>query len=216
MDFERARHWMVEAQVRPNDVTDPAVLGALRQLPRERFAPAFPDIAYSDLELEVAPGRFLLRPRDLGKLIQILSPRAGETAMEICGATGYGAAVLASIGSASVVTLDSDPALAHAAQTAISACGLSQVIAASGDVKAGYRDRAPYDVILVSAGVEFVPQAWLDQLAEGGRLAVVVRNGAAGSARLYLKAGGLAAYRTAFDAAPPVAPDLKNPPAFTF
>ena len=91
MDFERARHWMVEAQVRPNDVTDPAVLGALRQLPRERFAPAFPDIAYSDLELEVAPGRFLLRPRDLGKLIQILSPRAGETAMEICGATGYGA-----------------------------------------------------------------------------------------------------------------------------
>jgi protein-L-isoaspartate(D-aspartate) O-methyltransferase len=59
MDFERARHWMVKAQVRVNDVTDPGIQAAMRRLPRERFAPARPDIAYSDNELEVAPGRVL-------------------------------------------------------------------------------------------------------------------------------------------------------------
>jgi protein-L-isoaspartate(D-aspartate) O-methyltransferase len=215
MDFERARHWMVEAQVRVNDVTDPALQAAMRRLPRERFAPGKPDIAYSDNEIEVAPGRVLLRPRDLAKLIQLLTPRAGERALEIAGATGYGAAVLADMG-CRTVALDADPMLTQAAQTAISACGLTNVLAASGDLSAGFPDQAPYDVILVGAGAEIVPQAWLDQLAEGGRLAVIVRSGAAGSARLYTKAGGLCAYRTAFDAAPPVAPGLIAPRTFTF
>ena len=216
MDFERARHWMVEAQVRTNDVTDPAIQSAMRSLPRERFAPAaLAAMAYADMELEVAPGRWLLRPRDHAKLIQILAPQPGQAALEIGGATGYGAAVLASAG-CKTVTLDSDPALTQAAQAAISHCGLQDVLAASADLAGGYADRAPYDLILVSGAVEFVPQAWLDQLAEGGQMAVIVRAGVAGSARLYAKANGIAAYRTLFDAAPPVLPGLAKPATFTF
>jgi protein-L-isoaspartate(D-aspartate) O-methyltransferase len=215
MDFERARHWMVKAQVRVNDVTDPGIQAAMRRLPRERFAPARPDIAYSDNELEVAPGRVLMRPRDAAKLIQLLSPRPGERALEIAGATGYGAAVLAEIG-CKTVALESDPGLIQAAQAAMMACGLSDVLAASGDLAVGFADRAPYNLILVSAGAEIVPQAWLDQLDEGGRLAVIVRSGPAGAARLYTKAGGAVAYRTAFDAAPPVAPALMALRTFTF
>lgn len=215
MDFERARHWMVEAQVRTNDVTDPGLQAAMRRLPRERFAPATPDLAYADQDLEVGPCRFLMRPRDLAKLLQIAGPTPGANALEIAGATGYGAAVLAAAG-CKVVTLDSDAALTHAAQTALSACGLDTVIAASGDLAAGYPDRAPYDLIVVNGGVEFVPQAWLDQLAEGGRLAVIVRSGAAGTARLYTKSAGAAAYRPVFDAAPPLAPGMSRPAAFTF
>lgn len=215
MDFERARHWMVEAQVRTNDVTDPGIQAAMRWLPRERFAPGLPDLAYADQELEVAPCRFLMRPRDLAKLLQIVGPAPGANALEIAGATGYGAAVLAAAG-CKVVTLDPDPALTHAAQAAISACGIDNVLAASGDLTAGFPDRAPYDLIVVNGGVEVVPQAWLDQLAEGGRLAVIVRAGPAGSARLYTKAVGQTAYRPVFDAAPPLAPGLTRPPAFTF
>ena len=96
MDFARARDLMVESQVRTNDVTEPRVLHAMRTLPRERFAPPQKrTLAYGDLELEVAPGRVLMRPRDLSKLIVALNPQPNERALEIAGATGYGAAVLA-------------------------------------------------------------------------------------------------------------------------
>jgi protein-L-isoaspartate(D-aspartate) O-methyltransferase len=69
---------------------------------------------------------------------------------------------------------------------------------------------------LVNGAAEFVPEAWLAQLAPGGRLGVVVRQGAAGAARLYTRGEGASAYRTMFDAAPPVAPGLHKPQAFTF
>ena len=69
---------------------------------------------------------------------------------------------------------------------------------------------------MLNGGAEFVPDAWLAQLAPGGRLGVIVRQGAAGSARIYAKSGDVIAYRIAFDAAPPIAPGLIKPPAFAF
>jgi protein-L-isoaspartate(D-aspartate) O-methyltransferase len=80
----------------------------------------------------------------------------------------------------------------------------------------GWADDAPYDVILLNGSAEFVPDAWLAQLAPGGRLGVIVRQGAAGAARIYTRADDAVAYRSVFDAAPPIAPGLSKPPAFAF
>src|SRR5215475_11916388 len=127
MDFARARYLMVESQVRTADVTDARILAAMRTLPRERFAPAhMRSLAYGDLELEVAPGRTLLRPRDQAKLLQELSPQPHERGLEIAGATGYGAAVMAMC-CKEVHTLDPDGQLSFAAQAAMEASGLSNV-----------------------------------------------------------------------------------------
>jgi len=216
MDFARARHLMVETQVRPSDVTDLAILHAMRTIPREIFAPAaLKQLAYSDLELEVAPGRALMRPRDLGKLVQAVAPRPGDKALEIAGATGYGSAILASCG-AETTLLEPNPELNFAAVAALGACAIEKVHTASTDITAGWPDFAPYDVILLNGSAEVVPEAWLDQLAEGGRLAVIVRAGPAGHARLYTRAGRVTAYRVIFDAAPPVAPGLAAKPRFAF
>lgn len=214
MDFARARDLMVESQVRPNDVTDPRILRAMRTLPRERFAPAHKrGLAYADLELEVAPGRTLMRPRDLAKLIQALSPKAGERALELAGGTGYGAAILAQC-CAEVVTLDPDPELCFAARAALESCGVSNAKAVSAPALQGWADDGPYDLILLNGSSEVVPQAWLDHLAPGGRLGVVVREGPAGHARIYTQTEGAAAFRVVFDAAPPVAPGLERAPVF--
>jgi protein-L-isoaspartate(D-aspartate) O-methyltransferase len=216
MDFAHARYLMVETQVRPSDVTDLSILAAMRALPREAFAPpALKQLAYADQELEVAPGRSLLRPRDMGKLLQALAPRPGARALEIAGATGYGAAVLAKCG-ARTTLLEADSALNFAAVAAFGACGLDNVQTASTDITSGWADTAPYDIILLNGAAEVVPDAWLAQLAEGGRLGVIVRSGPAGHARLYTKSGGATAYRVLFDAAPPVAPGLAAKPAFAF
>lgn len=216
MDFARARDIMVESQVRTNDVTDLRILGAMRTLPRERFAPANRrGLAYGDMELEVAPGRTLLRPRDLAKLIQALAPQAHERALEIAGATAYGAAVLGAC-CKEVVSLDPDPNLSFAARAALEASNVANVKTVSTSALDGWRDDAPYDVILLNGATEVVPDAWLEQLTQGGRLAVIVREGAAGSARIYTKGAGASAFRVAFDAFPPVAPGLEKPRTFTF
>lgn len=216
MDFARARDIMVESQVRTADVTDTRIIHAMRTLPRERFVPAQKRmIAYGDLEVDVAAGRSLMRPRYLAKLLQELAPQAGERALEIAGATGYGAAVLANC-CKEVITLDPDSSLSFAAGAAIESCGLKNVKSVSTPAVEGWRDEGPYDVILLNGAAEVVPEAWLAQLAPGGRLGVIVRQGAAGAARIYTRSDDAVAYRTAFDGAPPVAPGLERPAAFAF
>jgi protein-L-isoaspartate(D-aspartate) O-methyltransferase len=216
MDFAQARDLMVESQVRTSDVTDTRILRAMRALPRERFA-SNPKrtLSYGDLDLEVAPGRTLLRPRDLAKLIHALDAQSYERGLELAGATGYGAAVLAAC-CKEVVTLDPDPELSFAARAALEAAGVANVQTVSTAVVDGWQDAAPYDLIMLNGAAEFVPDAWLKQLADGGRLGVIIRQGPAGSARIYTKSGDTIAYRVAFDAAPPVAPGLVKPPAFAF
>jgi protein-L-isoaspartate(D-aspartate) O-methyltransferase len=96
-DFAAARLNMVESQVRTADVTDLRIQDAMRAIPREDFVPparAFQ--AYADLEVEYAPGRWLLKPRDIGKLIQALRPLPGESALAI--SAPYAAAVLEALG----------------------------------------------------------------------------------------------------------------------
>jgi protein-L-isoaspartate(D-aspartate) O-methyltransferase len=215
MDLARARDIMVESQVRTSDVTDLRILHAMRTLPRERFAPAQKrTLAYADLELEVAPNRSLMRPRDLAKLIQAVDPKPNERALEIAGATGYGAAVLAAC-CKDVVTLDPDPDLSFAARAALESCSLP-VRTVSTAVTDGWKDDAPYDVILLNGGAEIVPDAWLEQLAPGGRLGVIVREGPAGKARIYTRAEEAVAFRVEFDAFPNVAPGLHRPRVFRF
>lgn len=95
-DFVAARQNMVETQIRTNDVTDPAVQKAMRASPREQFCGDAVHLAYADTEVPYAPGRWLMRPRDIGKLLHALKPRAGEKALAI--AAPYAADVLRRIG----------------------------------------------------------------------------------------------------------------------
>jgi protein-L-isoaspartate(D-aspartate) O-methyltransferase len=216
MDFARARDIMVESQVRTADVTDPRILHAMRTLPRERFVPAAKrPLAYGDLEIEVAQRRWLMRPRDLAKLVQSIAPQPHERALEIAGATGYGAAVLATC-CKHVITLDPEGDLSFAAQAALESAGVSNAKTVSTPAAEGWRDEAPYDVIMLNGAAEIVPDDWIGQLAPGGRLGVIVRQGHAGAARIYTRAADAVAYRTVFDAAPPIAPGLQRKPGFVF
>ncbi|HYD86762.1 MAG TPA: protein-L-isoaspartate O-methyltransferase [Vitreimonas sp.] len=216
MDLAQSREIMVESQVRTADVTDTRILRAMRHLPRERFAPAQKRaIAYADLEIEVGDGRFLMRPRDLAKLIQAIGPQPGERGLEIAGATGYGAAVLAAC-CREVISQEPDGDLSFAAHAALESAGVVNVKTVSTAVVDGWKDEAPYDVILLNGSAEFVPDAWLKQLAPGGRLGVILRQGPVGAARIYTRSEDTIAFRIAFDAFPPLAPGLAKPRGFSF
>jgi len=96
LDFDAARQTMVETQVRTNDVPDPAIQEAMRRASREALCGANTHLAYADAEVEYAPGQYLMRPRDIAKLLYALRPKAGERALAI--AAPYAAAVLELMG----------------------------------------------------------------------------------------------------------------------
>jgi protein-L-isoaspartate(D-aspartate) O-methyltransferase len=217
-DFALARRNMIEGQLRPNRVTNAQLLAAIGELPRERFLPeATRSVAYADDDVPLGNGRYLMEPMVLARLIQTLQPQEGDRAMVVASGQGYGAALLARLVK-SVVAVESDARLAAAAEQASKELGLANIRQTIGKLEAGAAAWAPYDVILIEGGVQQVPQAILDQLADGGRLATVVVGpaGVSGVAQLFLKEGGAASGRPLFDAGTPSLPGFAPPPRFTF
>ncbi len=187
-DFAAQRATMVESQVRVADVTDYAIQDAMRAIAREALLPAEKAyLAYADVEVEYAPGRWLLKPRDVAKLLQALKAQPGERALAITAP--YAGAVLERLGLE--VTRFDGADLSHPAGS--------------------------YDVIVCEGAVAEIPQAWLSALeSPGGRLGVVVRQGPVGRAKLYMATDGGAGARDLFDAAPPIMAGFEPKRAFAF
>ena len=178
MDFAAARANMVDSQLRTNKVKDARLLHAFETLPRELFLPEGQrSIAYVDEDLPVAPGRYLIEPMVLARLLQAADITTDDLVLEIGGASGYGSAVLSQLG-ATIVSLESDKDLAAAAAQAHGEVGIDNVLLVEGPLDQGYGKQAPYNVIFINGAVSEIPPAITDQLADGGRLVTVVRAGA--------------------------------------
>jgi protein-L-isoaspartate(D-aspartate) O-methyltransferase len=207
---------MVESQLRPNKVTDPALLDALASVPRELFVPEpLRSVAYVDEDIPLGRGRFVMEPMILGRLLELAAPRSTDSALVVGAGLGYSAAVLARI-AGRVVALESDRELAQRAAQTLKTLGISNVALVEGALAEGAPRQAPFDVILFDGAVDRAPSAILDQLAEHGRLAVVVRTSGIGRATLMTRQAGLVASRVAFDAAVPCLPGFEPAPAFVF
>jgi protein-L-isoaspartate(D-aspartate) O-methyltransferase len=215
LDFSQARQAMIETQVRPNDVTDRRVLAALSATPKEVFVPAnLKSVAYADCPLQVAPGRHLWAARDFGRLLQAAEIEPEDKVLDVASGVGYSAAVLSQLG-ASVVALEGDEPRAERVRANLQAAGYPAETVA-GDLRAGWAAKAPYDVIWVNGAVESVPAAWLQQLAENGRVAVVIRDGDVGRATVYRKTGNAVAERTPFESGAPLLPGFQRAVSFQF
>lgn len=217
-DYSVARRNMIEGQLRPNRVTNDQLLAAAADLPRERFLPdAVKSIAYADDDVPVGGGRYLMEPMVLARLIQTLQPAAADRALVVGSGRGYGAALLARLVK-SVVAVEANAALAGSAEQTIKELGINNVQQVVGKMEAGAPATGPYDVILIEGAVPEIPQAILDQMAEGGRLGTVIGGapGTLGVAHLVVKEGGVTSSRPLFDAGTPLLPGFTPPPRFMF
>lgn len=219
VDFAQARRTMVDCQIRTSDVTDLRVIAALLDVPRERFVPATSRaIAYLDRDVPVnesGAARVLIKPMVFGRLLQAAAVAEADRVLDVGCTTGYSSAVLGRL-AASVVALEEDAALAGRATDALAASGARNVTLASGPLSGGWRDGAPYDVIMLQGACEVVPDSLLEQLKEGGRLLAVVGSGPMGKATIYRKTGKHATAQPLFDAAAPLLPGFAKPAAFVF
>jgi protein-L-isoaspartate(D-aspartate) O-methyltransferase len=220
IDFAAARRMMVDGQVRTADVTDPRLIAAMMDLPRERFFPEDKaSLAYLDLDAIVSePGlapRRLLKPMVLAKLIQAAAVGEADHVLDVGCATGYSTAVLARL-AGSVVALEEEPALARQATEALAETGAANAKIVAGSLTRGLADEGPYDVIMLEGAAEVIPEGLFGQLKEGGRLACVLQRGPAGKAMIYLRTGGDISGRAVFDATAGLLPGFAKLPEFVF
>ena len=217
-DFALARRNMVDGQLRPNRVTNAALLAAIGELPRERFLPdALKSVAYADDDVPLGSGRYMMEPMVLARLIQSLQPQPEDKALVAASGRGYGVAILARL-VGSVVAVENNADLAASAQQTLRDLRVSNIQLVAGLPEQGAAASGPYDVILIEGAVQEVPHAIADQLAEGGRLATVLADpsGALGVAQLFVKQGGVTSGRPLFDAGTPLLAGFTPPPRFTF
>ena len=217
MNFEDARRIMVESQLRPNRVTNEALLVAMRTLPREQFVPeAQRPVAYVDKDLVIAPGRCIMEPLILARLVQAAAPKPLDLCLVVGAGTGYSAAVFARLCD-TVFALESDGALAISTSALLSNLVLDNIVIVEGALAEGLPKEGPYDVIMVNGGADVLPDALTDQLAEGGRLvAVLVDEVAVGRAVLISRGATGISQRVLFDASVPVLPEFEKEAGFVF
>ncbi len=187
-DFAAARRAMIDSQLRPEGVTDVAVLAAMASVAREEFVPdAVKPVAYMDRPLALGEGRFLMPPAALARLLTELAPRAGERALVVGPSNGYAAALLTHIG------LEVD---------------VQQLTDRLG--------KASYDVILIDGAVEDVPEDLIERLAPNGRLGTGIADRGVTRLAVGRVAGGALGLRSFADAEVPLLPGFTRPRVFTF
>jgi len=215
-DFAAARRNMVEGQVRTADVTDLRIQSAMLEIPRERFVPpALAELAYVDLDLPVgeAGSRRLVKAMVFAKLIHAADISSADRVLDVGCTTGYGAAVLARL-AREVFALEEDEDLAQMARSALS--DQQNVKLVTGPLIAGWPQVAPYDVIVLEGATEIVPQAFISQLRDGGRLVGILGSGPGAKAVLYCRSRDELGGRPIFDASAAVLPGFAKSPVFAF
>jgi len=191
---------MAAEQLIPHGVTDERVLRAMLELPREEFVPArLRRHAYEDRALGIECGQTISQPLVVALMTQALAPTPDDVALEVGAGSGYQAAVLGRL-CRKVITLEREPALAEHASATLTRLGFTNVEVAVADGSLGWAAEAPYEIILVAAAAPYVPPALVEQLAEGGRMAipVAVSPDQPQDLRLYEKHAGEVTYRSLF------------------
>jgi protein-L-isoaspartate(D-aspartate) O-methyltransferase len=191
MAREIERNTMVDCQVRPNNISDTRVTGAMRRLPREAFAPPGAN-AYCDADIPLGGGRYLFNPSLTARLAQLALDGNPAHALVVGAGAGYLAAILADAG-VEVVALEEEARL----DTGALARYAPAVDAVHGPLVAGWPANGPYDVIVIEGAVPAIPPIFGAQLATGGRVAAVLADdGVDGIGRLVLAEPVEAGYAT--------------------
>jgi protein-L-isoaspartate(D-aspartate) O-methyltransferase len=173
-EHQQLRERMVKQQIEARNVSDPAVLEAMRAVPRHRFAPDHaPERAYSDRPLPIGHDQTISQPYIVARMTELVRPDSTDHTLEIGTGSGYQAAVLSTIVD-SVYTIEIIPELAATATTRLRRLGYDNVVVRNADGFKGWPRRAPFDAIVVTAAPEEIPPPLLDQLADGGRMIIPV------------------------------------------
>jgi protein-L-isoaspartate(D-aspartate) O-methyltransferase len=172
--YDVAREAMVRQQIVARGIREPRVIEAMRHVPRHLFIPpAERDRSYQDSPVPIGEGQTISQPYIVALMTELVRPKSGDRALEVGTGSGYQAAVLSRL-VAHVYTIELEETLGRRATTVLREQKYDNVTVRIGDGYAGWPEHAPFDIIMVTAAPEQVPQPLIDQLKPGGRLVVPV------------------------------------------
>jgi protein-L-isoaspartate(D-aspartate) O-methyltransferase len=158
-------------------IDSPSVLAAIARVPRHHFLPEeLRERAYEDVALPIGEDQTISQPFIVAYMTALIDAGPGRRVLEVGTGSGYQAAVLDELG-AEVTSVEIVPALAERAREALRTSGHAGVRLLVGDGSLGWAASAPYDGILVTAAARAVPEALLEQLSPGGRMAIPLDDG---------------------------------------
>jgi len=172
--FTAAREKMVTQQIISRGVADQPTLQAMRKVPRHLFVPKeYESEAYDDNPLPIGYGQTISQPYIVAYMTEVAKPDPSKTALEIGTGSGYQAAVLAQTVK-SVYSIEIVPELAKESAERLKMLGYKNITVKHGDGYKGWKEFSPFNIIIVTAAAEEIPQPLIDQLAENGRLVIPV------------------------------------------
>jgi protein-L-isoaspartate(D-aspartate) O-methyltransferase len=173
-DYSLAREQMVRTQLIPRGIRDTRVLQAMKEVPRERFVPEpMKPFAYLDSPLAIGNFQTISQPYIVALMTEALELNGEDKTLEIGTGSGYQAAILAKL-SKTVYTVERIASLSESAQKVLHELGYTNIYQNVSDGTLGWRENAPYDAIMVTAGSPDIPEPLISQLKEGGRLVVPI------------------------------------------
>lgn len=216
-NFKIARKNMVESQIRPNKVRDERLIAAMMTLPRERFVPQhMQGFAYIDEDIDLGNGRFLQEPMVLARLIDAARLKPTDVVLDIGCGLGYSTALMAQLAS-TVVGVEEDSRLAERAESLLKSLDITNAVIFHGKLTEGYKQQAPYDIILINGSLSEVPPEIFEQLVDGGRLiTVIAEDGQTGQAVIYKRVRDVVSEKVIFDAATPLLKEFEQREEFVF
>jgi protein-L-isoaspartate(D-aspartate) O-methyltransferase len=170
--YKRKRMEMVSEQLASRDITDKRVLEVMGRIERHLFvSPAYRDQAYEDYPLPIDEGQTISQPYIVALMTQCLGLKPSDKVLEIGTGSGYQAAVLAEL-AGQVCSIESRQKLAEKAGRTLAELGYKNIEVKWGDGFFGWKEKAPFDAIIVTCAVDRIPPPLFDQLQEGGRLII--------------------------------------------
>lgn len=215
-DTAIARQHMIDGQLRPNEVNDEVIIGAIASVCREKFVPKnLSGVAYHDNDIEVAPGRSLMGPMVFARLVDAAKVKDTDLVLDVACATGYSSAVLGRLAEA-VVALEEDQKLVEIATDVLAVESCDNVAVVTGSLTEGLAAQGPYDLIFINGMIDHLPDTLVDQIADGGRLICVLNDNGVGKATYVTCENGIIGKRVLFDANIPSLDAFKKNDKFVF
>ena len=214
-DFFVARRQMIDCQIRTADVTKYSILEAMSKIAREKFVPThLSSVAYSESNLNIGSGRYLLEPRVFAKMLNLLDVTPKDLVLDIASGYGYSCAVLASLAEA-VVAVE-DEYFAKESQTILDKEAIHNAVVYEGRLNQGLDQQESADAIIIQGGIEKFPDELKKQAKIGGRIAAIFVDGMKGSCWKGLRTDKGIDWSFGFDASVPVLTEFTMQRQFTF
>ena len=214
-DFFVARRQMIDCQIRTADVTKYSILEAMSKIAREKFVPTnLISVAYSESNLNIGSGRYLLEPRVFAKMLNLLDVTPKDLVLDIASGYGYSCAVLASLAEA-VVAVE-DEYFAKESQTILDKEAIHNAVVYEGRLTQGLDQQESADAIIIQGGIEKFPDELKKQAKIGGRIAAIFVDGMKGSCWKGLRTDKGIDWSFGFDASVPVLTEFTKQRQFAF